>query len=184
MDKTVKFGYSGGMECCWLIVHFIRKTMKMEVHKMIGSLGASGREGAGRLDIRAEVGVELAGWMSGVLATPFFRNICGEREGEAALLQAMYLMDGRDSGRNYSPLGDYAEMAEYCHEARGDYTARKRGIIQCLAEYLSEAFPEGSPGVRAEHVPMLVLFADTAMRHGVVPGDFGGFVVSLGEVGD
>ncbi len=128
--------------------------MKMEVHKMIGSLGASGREGAGRLNIRAEVGVELAGWMSGVLATPFFRNICGEKEGEAALLQAMYLMDGRDSGRNYSPLGDYAEMEEYCHEARGDYTARKRGIIQCLAEYLSEAFPEGSPGVKAEHVPM------------------------------
>ena len=137
-----------------------------------------------QINIFEEVGKELAEWMAYILQFSFFGLVCREDGRESALLQSMFLMEHKDTDKNYQPLQSRDEMAEYCHKARDSFSGRKREIIQCLIEYLSDAFSEGGIAVRGEAVPMLVLFSDTAMRHSITPTDFRKFVDSLAENGE
>lgn len=126
-----------------------------------------------------EAGEELAKWMADILQLPFFKHACEEREREFVLLQTMFLMDNKETDKNYQPLSSYSEAVDYCCRAREHFTVSKREIIRCLIEYLSEAFPEGHAAIKGENAPMLVLVSDIVMQHGVPPLEFKSFIDSL-----
>lgn len=136
---------------------------------------------------RTEMGTELAQWTKEMTQFPFFTQAVSftlaqaRRESELeVLLQSMLLMDAKEEGYNYKAIS-MREVMKYCHDIRGNYTDQKKGAIQCIIEYLSDAFPEKHRFLKKSNVPMVFIMADLAMGQGIEPAKFKEFLDDFAE---
>lgn len=131
---------------------------------------------------RTEMGTELAQWTKKMTEMPFFQQavsltlVQARRESELEiLLQSMLLMDAKDTDYQYKAIS-MREVTKYCRDIRGRYSKTKREIIQCLLEYLADAFPEKHKFLKKSNVPMVFIMADIAMQANIPPSDFKAFI--------
>lgn len=131
---------------------------------------------------RTEMGTELAQWTKEMVQFQFFTQgvalslVQARRESELeVLLQSMLLMDAKEDNYNYKAIS-MREVMKYCRDIRTVYSEQKRDVIQCLAEYLSEAFTEKHKFLKKSNIPMIFIVADLAMAQNVVPDGFKKFV--------
>ncbi len=136
---------------------------------------------------RTVMGTELAGWIKGITNMPFFTQALSltlaqaRRESELEVaLQSMLLMDAKEEGYNYKAIS-MAEVMKYCQYIRNTFTEKQKGIIQCLTEYLSEAFPEKHKFLKKSNVPMVFVISDLAMSQGVSPQEYREFIHDFAE---
>ena len=136
---------------------------------------------------RTVMGTELAGWAKTITNMPFFTQAVtltlaqARRESELeAVLQSMLLMDAKEEGYNYKAIS-MAEVTKYCQHIRNNFTEKQKGIIQCLTEYLSEAFPEKHKFLKKSNVPMVFVISDLAMSQGVSPQEYREFIDAFAE---
>lgn len=136
---------------------------------------------------RTVMGTELAGWIKSITDMPFFTQAVSltlsqaRRESELeAVLQSMLLMDAKEEGYNYKAIS-MAEVTKYCRYIRSTFTEKQKGIIQCLTEYLSEAFPEKHKFLKKSNVPMVFVISDLAMSQGVSPQEYRKFIDDFAE---
>lgn len=136
---------------------------------------------------RTVMGTDLASWVKGITDMPFFTQAVSltlaqaRRESELeAVLQSMLLMDAKEEGYNYKAIS-MAEVMKYCRYIRNTFTDKQKGIIQCLTEYLSEAFPEKHKFLKKSNVPMVFVISDLAMSQGVSPQEYRAFIDDFAE---
>lgn len=131
---------------------------------------------------RPEMGTELAEWTGKMTQYPFFQQAVSLTLAQARrecdleiLLQSMLLMDAKDTNYNYKAIS-MREVMKYCTAIRDNYSADKRMMIQCVVEYLSEAFTEKHKFLKKSNVPMVFIMADLAMEVNVSPSEFKEFL--------
>lgn len=136
---------------------------------------------------RTEMGTELARWTREMTQMPFFQHAVpltlaqARRESELEiLLQSMLLMDAKDEGYEYKAIS-MREVMKYCRDIRGVYTDERQKVIQCVVEYLSDAFTEKHKFLKKTNVPMVFIMADLAMQNNVAPSDFKTFIDNFGS---
>ena len=135
---------------------------------------------------RTEMGTELARWTREMTQQPFFQHAISltlaqaRRESELeVLLQSMLLMDAKDEGYEYKAIS-MREVMKYCKDIRGQYTDERQNAIQCIVEYLSDAFTEKHKFLKKTNVPMVFIMADLAMENDISPADFKTFIDNFG----
>lgn len=136
---------------------------------------------------RTEMGTELARWTKEMTQLSFFQHAIpltlaqARRESELEiLLQSMLLMDAKDEGYEYKAIS-MREVMKYCRDIRGIYTDERQKIIQCVIEYLSDAFTEKHKFLKKTNVPMVFIMADIAMENNIAPPDFKAFIDNFGS---
>ena len=135
---------------------------------------------------RTEMGTDLAKWTREMTQFPFFQYAMpltlaqARRESELEiLLQSMLLMDAKDEGYEYKAIS-MREVMKYCRDIRGKYTDERQKVIQCIIEYLSDAFTEKHKFLKKTNVPMVFIMADLAMQNDISPADFRRFIDYFG----
>lgn len=136
---------------------------------------------------RTEMGTELAKWTREMTQQSFFQYAVpltlaqARRESELEiLLQSMLLMDAKDEGYEYKAIS-MREVMKYCRDIRGVYTDERQAVIQCVIEYLSDAFTEKHKFLKKTNVPMVFIMADLAMQNNITPSDFKTFIDYFGS---
>ena len=135
---------------------------------------------------RTEMGTEMARWTKKMTQLPFFQHVIpltlaqARRESELEiLLQSMLLMDAKDLGYEYKAIS-MREVMKYCKDIRGKYTDERQKVIQCVIEYLSDAFTEKHKFLKKTNVPMVFIMSDLAMQNDISPSDFKTFIDNFG----
>ena len=128
---------------------------------------------------KTKVGVKIAEFINGVIASKFFVNSCNfskaqlkASDEQRSLIQSMMLLD-----TNYVKgfkLKDFSEnsMLEYSEDIRETYNDKQKNTLKSAVQYLENAFPEKNKNIRMISIPILIYLADVAMNMGLKPGFF------------
>lgn len=194
--KGARYGLANRMfeelpeECRGLVtgfcfmVYVLENAGEEEVEEVFARLNAGALPTFARR-ARKEMGAELAGWAREVAQLPFFQHAVpltlsqARRESELEiLLKSMSLMDAPGRGYGAEALS-MPEVMEYCRYIRGNYSEGRQKEIQCVAEYLSDAFTQRHKFLKKDNVPMVFAMAELALKNDIEPSAFKAFIDSF-----
>lgn len=134
---------------------------------------------------RKALGRELADWARELAQLPFFQHgvllTLAQARGECELellLKSIFLMDVPDKGDGYRDTS-MPEVLKYFRHIPGGYPRDRQKEVQCVAEYLSDAFTQRHKFLKRDNVPLVFAIAKLALMNDIEPSAFKAFIDSF-----